>query len=277
MKSVAAVTCVRDASRFLDRWIDYYGRQLGFENLFIVIDGEDQALPDASSGVNLRVQQHITMSRLAGDKFRARLLSELAHDLLKDYDLVVGTDVDEFILPDPATSLGLRGYLSQLQIVGCVSAMGIDVARHLKNEKALDWGAPFLGQRRYGMISDRYTKASVLAQPHFWGSGFHRVRGQPLRIDPQLCLFHFGSVDQSEMQTRTASSERIKSGWGKHQDRRNQVSDIVSESPAAEGDEVFDQARAQLSHRRSILAWNKPRAPRPNIVVRIPDRFVGIV
>ena len=38
---IAAVTMARNDSFFLSRWIRYYGRELGYDHLYIYLDGED--------------------------------------------------------------------------------------------------------------------------------------------------------------------------------------------------------------------------------------------
>tara|TARA_B110000090_G_C13273223_1_gene404943 strand:- start:117 stop:950 length:834 start_codon:yes stop_codon:yes gene_type:complete len=277
LKRIAALTSVRNGERFLKRWITYYGHELGYQNLFIILDGVDQEGPDSDLGLNLHWFDHVPMSRVAGDKFRANRASVLAHELMQTYDLVIGTDVDEFLVLDPHRSEGLLQYISQRPITSNLSGMGIDVAQHRIKEHNLDWSKPFLDQRQYGVISDRYTKASILSEPHFWGSGYHRVKGQPFEIDPYLYLLHFGSVDDLETNARSADQERVKSGWSGHQLRRNAISDLVSTCEPNDGDKAFDNARHLLSRRRSLISWNKPRQLKPHQVIKIPARFKGLV
>ena len=78
------------------------------------------------------------MSRVAGDKFRANRASVVAHELMQTYDLVIGTDVDEFLVLDPHRPEGLLQYISQRPITGNLSGMGIDVARHRIKEHNFD-------------------------------------------------------------------------------------------------------------------------------------------
>ena len=276
MKRIAAITSVRNGAHFLDRWIAYYGAKLGHDNLHVIIDGLDQPLPDPKSGVHVHQHPFVARSRVAGDKFRAARASDLAAKLFETYDVVLATDVDEFIVVDPATGQSLASYLSA-QNGPVISALGVDVACNTRVESDLDWDQPFLGQRMFGLISDRYTKASVIYAPMRWGSGQHRVKGRGFTIDPNLFLFHFGSVDAQETAARMADRDRSDAGWGAHQMRRNAVIDDVSTIAHVDGDSCFDAARAALSKPRSIIAWNKPRPMKTKIVAAIPDRFRGIV
>jgi hypothetical protein len=277
MKRIAALTTVRNGERFLERWLSHYGAAFGLSNLYVILDGHDQKIPAGYPDVNAISIDHVPHARSKGDKIRAARASDLARDLLNDYDIVIGTDVDEFLVVDPRAKTPLDVYLSQIEITGCLSAMGLDVVRHDTDEVPLDWAAPFLGQRRYSIISDRYTKANILKKPLRWGSGFHRVRHHGFRIDPQLVLFHFGSVDPQEARARLEDTDRKSDGWTAHQMRRINVSDEITSSTPRDGDDVFDDARAALSRPRSLIAWNKPRPLRGDRVVTIPDRFHGIV
>ena len=111
MKRITPLTSVRNGERFLNRWITYYGHELGYQNLFIILDGVDQEGPDPNLGLNLHWFDHVPMSRVAGDKFRANRASVLAHELMQTYDLVIGTDVDEFLVLDPHRPEGLLQYI----------------------------------------------------------------------------------------------------------------------------------------------------------------------
>ena len=100
-KRICAITMARDDEFFLSRWIAYYGKQLGTENLYILLDGTDQNIPENIGNAHITKLPHEDMSRVAGDKYRIKKLSDLANELLKNYDIVIGCDVDEFLIVDP--------------------------------------------------------------------------------------------------------------------------------------------------------------------------------
>lgn len=279
MKRIAVITSVRNGARFLDRWIAHYGAAFGADNLYVMLDGKDQPMPTGGMAADVNVLRlpFVPRARLAGDKQRAARASDLARVLFSSYDMVIATDVDEFICVDPALGLGLAAYLSALPGTRCRSALGIDVAPNTRTEAALDWSAPFLGQRRFGQLSDRYTKASILSKPLRWGSGQHRVKGHRFHIDPNLFLFHFGSVDHSEIESRADDAERRANGWSAHQARRATVPDLISTAHVVSGDARFETARTELGRPRSLVAWNKPRPLKHDSVIEIPDRFFGLV
>ena len=49
-KKICVLTMVRNDDFILCKWVDYYGRELGKENLYIYFDGEDQIIPDFCDG-----------------------------------------------------------------------------------------------------------------------------------------------------------------------------------------------------------------------------------
>jgi hypothetical protein len=277
MNRIAALTIVRNSDRFLKRWISYYGAVFGRENLYVIFDGTDQKLPQESEGVTVHWFDHTPMKRAAGDRQRASWASGLAKKLLNTYDIVIGTDVDEFLLIDPSLDFSLSSYLLSIDLPPSLSALGMDVACNRNYEGVFDWDKPFLGQRQYCQISDRYTKACVLSRPLRWGSGFHRVKGTGFTIDPSLFLFHFGSVDEQVVLNNADDPEKKAMGWASHQVRRAAVADEISSVHDFLSDERIKTARRELSRPRSLLAWNKPRPLKSDKIVHIPKRFHGLV
>ncbi|MDG1736528.1 MAG: tyrosine-protein phosphatase [Paracoccaceae bacterium] len=271
-KKIAIITSVRNDASFLDRWIEYYGSAFGSTSLFVILDGFDQQVPNAT-GVNFIRVPFVQRNVVAGDKARAKRASNLAETLFHSFDIVIGTDVDEFIAIDPKLRKTLPEYLSEKQLTEPLSPLGMDVAQHLEYEGPIEESKPFLNQRRYAKISDRYTKASILNGPLRWGSGYHRVRGENFKIDPHLFLFHFGSVDQSISANRAVDEDRIAEGWASHQKRRDALFDEISKSEAVDGDLRFKSARTEMARKRKWHAWNKPGALKNNAIVKIPGRF----
>ena len=132
-KRIAALTMLRNDEVFLRKWVDYYGAQLGRENLYVWFDGLDQRVPDFCDGVNVEVVAHIEGNVREGDRGRIAFLSAKAAELFFRYDLVIGTDVDEFLVVDPALGVGLADFLSSLAVSGraSFSGLGVDVGSAL--------------------------------------------------------------------------------------------------------------------------------------------------
>jgi hypothetical protein len=276
-KKIAAITTIRNDHMFLEKWVRYYGDQLGAKNLYVFLDGHDQEIPKSAQGVNFLYLPHMPLKRVPAMRRRARVMSYLARGLFKYFDAVIVTDVDEFLVVDPALNVSLSEYLSNSKSRSSLSGLGLDVGQHITLESPLDVSRPFLDQREFAHLSSRYTKPSVAFRPVTWGSGMHRIKGKNFHIDPNLFLFHFGMVDYELATGKTADSDRIKTGWSGHLSRREELFKIIAESAPIDGDEYFPQARRYQTRHRPIYALNKPAMMPKNPVVRIPKRFSGIV
>lgn len=269
-KRIAAITMARNDTFFLSRWIEYYGREIGTENLYIYLDGTDQDIPENAGAAHITKLPHTDMSRSAGDKYRIGKMSDLANKLLKKYDIVIGCDCDEFLIVDPALNTSLAKYLSNTEIHTTLSGLGLDVGQHLTHEKPLDSSKPFLAQRAYALLSTRYTKPVVINRPVRWGSGFHSINGHNFHIDPNLYLLHFGAVD---MEMLVAKAAARGPDWVNHLKRRgNGTINDVTNRPA-HGEKWLKIARVMQRIFRPIYAWDKPGMLGIKRIVKIPERF----
>ena len=210
------------------------------------------------------------MSRAAGDKYRIGKMSDLASDLFKKYDIVIGCDCDEFLIVDPALGTTLADYLSHKKINTTLSGLGLDVGQHMTHEKSLDTSKPFLKQRGFALLSTRYTKPVVINRPVRWGSGFHSINGHNFHIDPNLYLLHFGAVDMDMLVAKAAARG---ADWVNHLKRRGNgtINDITNRP--AHGEKWLKIARVMQRIFRPIYAWDKPGMLGIKRVVKIPNRF----
>lgn len=270
IKRIAAITMARDDEFFLSRWIAYYGKNLGTENLYIILDGIDQNVPFNAGNAHITKLEHIPMSRATGDKYRINKISEMAHELLKEYDVVIGCDSDEFLIVDPKTKKTLSEYLSNKKIHSSLSGLGLDVGQHLYNEAILDKHAPFLEQREYALLSTRYTKPVVINKPVAWGSGFHSIKHHNFHIDKNLYLLHFGAIDMDMLEQK---AKKRGTDWLNHLRRRGNgtINTVTKSKPKSE--KWFNMARILQTYFRPIYALRKPAMFGLKPVIKIPTRF----
>ena len=270
-KRIAAITMARNDTFFLSRWIEYYGHEIGTENLYIYLDGTDQDIPENAGAAHITKLPHTDMSRSAGDKYRIGKMSDLASELFKKYDIVIGCDCDEFLIVDPALNTSLAEYLSNTKIHTTLSGLGLDVGQHLTHEKPLDPSKPFLSQRAYALLSTRYTKPVIINRPVRWGSGFHSINGHNFHIDPNLYLLHFGAVDMDMLVAKAASRGP---DWVNHLKRRGNgtINDVTNRR--AHGEHWLRIARIMQRIFRPIYAWDKPGMLGIKRIVKIPKRFI---
>ena len=273
MKKIAAITMARNDAFFLKKWVSYYGKELGRENLYIYLDGLDQENPPESEGVNITKVEKIKGQVVSAEKARLKFLSDRAAELLTDYDLIIGCDADEFLIVDPKLEMSLRAYLSTLNIKSSASGLGLDVGQNLNEEAPIVEDENFLSQRSYAFASTRYTKPVVVAQPLTWGAGFHRTKNHNYKIDKNLYLFHFGSFDNKMFLSRVKDKEKLNAGWGKHLEQRYRTIRLVNEKKGKDGDKFLPIARFLQTIIRHPFAWLRPYMYYWKLIVRIPERF----
>ena len=270
LKKIAAITMARNDEFFLSRWIKYYGDEIGTENLYIYLDGTDQVTPKNAGAAHIKKLPHTDMPRAAGDKYRIGLMNDLARELLKSYDIVIGCDCDEFLIVDTNTNKTLAEYLSGIKIKNTVSGLGLDVGQNMNCESTLDTSAPILPQREYALLSTRYTKPVVKNAPVDWGSGFHSISGHNFHIDKNLYLLHFGAVDMQMLEQKAAARG---ADWLNHLRRRgNGTINAVTTLPARD-EKWLRRARILQTFARPIYALDKPGMFGLKRVVKIPSRF----
>ena len=270
LKKIAAITMARNDEFFLTRWIKYYGDEIGTENLYIYLDGTDQVTPKNAGAAHIKKLPHTDMPRAAGDKYRIGLMNDLARELLKSYDIVIGCDCDEFLIVDTNTNKTLAEYLSGIKIKNTVSGLGLDVGQNMNCESTLDTSAPILPQREYALLSTRYTKPVVKNAPVDWGSGFHSISGHNFHIDKNLYLLHFGAVDMQMLEQKAAARG---ADWLNHLRRRgNGTINAVTNLPARD-EKWLRRARILQTFARPIYALDKPGMFGLKRVVKIPSRF----
>lgn len=276
-KDIKAITMVRN-DRFLRKWVEYYGAQLGRENLYVYFDGEDQEVPDFCEGVNTAKVPKMQGDVVSTERQRSRFISDRASELFAaGAGMVIATDADEFLVVDPALKAGLRDFLSSLPPYPCHSGLGVDVLQHLSTEEKIDFSRPFLSQRHRGWLYSRYTKPSVITRPATWGGGCHRVKGHNFHIAKGLYLFHFGGVDLEYLREISVDEARVANGWTRHQLKRQRAIEKVGRVEAGEWEPLVKLMRSMQTVCRPIFAINKPTTFGLKFVAKIPDRFRNIV
>ena len=158
-----------------------------------------------------------------------------------------------------------------------LSPLGLDFGQKLGEEGDLSFGETFLSQRHYAQIGTRYTKASIIAKPCQWGSGFHRVKGHNYHIAKDLFLLHFGYADSKILESRLGDVDRLAQGWEKHIYKRSRTIRYATERKACDFDRWTRLARICQTWCRPPYALNKPAMFEAVIVVRIPERFNDIL
>ena len=101
-KMLGVVTMLYEDYFFLERWYDYYSKQVGAENLYVFSHGNDPKHREIAKDANvMNLPRDVSMFKF--DRRRWRMMSHLASGLLDYYNWMIVTDVDEIVVVDNAS------------------------------------------------------------------------------------------------------------------------------------------------------------------------------
>lgn len=186
---VAAITMAYNEAEMLPVWTRYYARQVGADYCFVVDHGSTEPVI-VPPGVNV-----VRLPRSAHDEQRrAAFISEFATSLLRYYDWVLYSDVDELIVPDPALYPNLPALCAQAD-GDAITCVGLDVQHVPALEQPLDLTQPVGQQRAWVRFTSAMCKPALTRQPIRWAPGFH-CADTAMRFAP-VYLFHLHWADQA--------------------------------------------------------------------------------
>jgi hypothetical protein len=271
---ICAITNVLDEDFNLPIWLNHYGRELGPENC-IIVDRGSHKLPA------LTTQSVLQTHRLPLDENRrARTISSLTNTMLEYYDVVLYTDCDELLVPDPGAYSGLRDFFARTD-ARTYTAAGVEVVHKLDEEDPLDVTRPLLSQRAFCGFNSWMCKTAATRDPIWWGGGFHASSQPP--VFNGLYLFHTKLIDFGEALKRAAQLRQFD--WADGMDpsyHRYPPLFTVNVIRAAVdlGVEDFDAAVVPMTEQALRSAEKAPNdlyylkeEVRPRCLFRIPERF----
>jgi hypothetical protein len=186
---LAAITMVYNEPDYLPIWLEYYGRQVGAENCFVIDHGSSDG-----STANLGAVNVIRLPRSPmDDPKRSRFISSLTNGLLEYYDTVMYSDVDEFVVAHPGKYEGLLDFAVK-NTTPTLWAAGFEVQHLPDEEPAIDLTRPILSQRRWARFWGGECKCVLTRAPISWEPGFHRSTADVAFAD--LTLFHLRYFDR---------------------------------------------------------------------------------
>ena len=164
---LAALTMAYNEPVWAPVWSRFYARQVGAANCFLLDHGSDDG---STEGLGIHVER---LERSALDEnARATTVSAVVRELLRGYDAVVHSDVDELVLADPRRFRDLGEYVAGGG-APVVTAIGLDVQHLPEEEAALDPERELGPQRRWVRFSAAMCKPCLVRRPVAWSPGFH--------------------------------------------------------------------------------------------------------
>lgn len=206
--TVAAVTMVYNEPVMLPWWLRHYSRQVGERQCYVIDHDSDDGSTATVGGANL-----IRIPRFPPDETRrAEFVSDFCASLLRWYDWVIYSDVDEMLVADPARYASLADYCAGHH-AEVVTAFGVNVL-HRFQEPPIDPDRPLLGQRHWVFAVASMSKPLLTRVPTRWAAGFHSCDA-PIVFDG-LTNFHLAYIDFDMTTARQVKRRRNKAGIEGH-------------------------------------------------------------
>jgi len=237
--TVAAITMAANEGPMLQRWVDHYAKHVGRQHLIVL---DDNSTDGSTEGLDVTV--HHLPKMPGGDDFvpaRMDLMSGLAQGLLAVYDYVIFTDVDEFLIPDPAKYETLPQLIAAKGYPPILAALALNVVHVPALEpEPLDLSRPILEQRSYAKFTKLMCKPSTKRVPARWALDTHGITTEtPFAVDPELFMVHLKFADRGRLAEVVAHRKAVNEADG-----RAQLSSWSKS--AAEILAVFDKAVADV-------------------------------
>ena len=178
---------VRDEAALLPIWCRHYLRQVGGGNLFVLDHGSTDG---GTAGLPAEIVP--VPDGPLDEQQRADQVRVTAEVLLRRYDWVVHSDVDELVLADPRHFADLASYAAAERAVAA-RAIGLDLHHVPEEEGALVVEAPLGEQRRWVRFAASMCKPALVREAVRWAPGFHD--SEPPGRFGALYLVHLRYVD----------------------------------------------------------------------------------
>ena len=254
---IVAVTMVYNEPVFLPLWLRHYGALVGPENCVVVDHGSTDG---STRDLGLAGRVPLPPSRL-NEAARSAFISDLCRGLLRWYDAVIYTDVDEMLVVDPGRHDSLGALLRQEQ-APVIRAIGFNVRQLPGIEGSLDLTRPVSRQRRMVQMVTSMCKPLVVRSPVRWAPGFHDC-DQPTQFVP-LFLFHLRVADRDIALARLAKTRA--QDWSDPVDAAGARHQRIDDSEMLAG---FD--RALKLPRRHDMTFDLQTAPLRDLLAGIYD------
>ena len=184
----AIMTMVRDEHVFLPIWLRYYSKFFQAENIYVLDHHSTDGSTDGDGFVRIPISQPTY-----GVAWQNETVQRYQHELIDQYDVVLSTDADEIVAPDPRHQ-NLGEYIDHFD-QDFVTCRGYEVL-HMKNDEApYDQSRPILTQRSTWYHNPLYSKSLLARVPMLWNVGFHERMDRRTNSDPHLYLIHLHRID----------------------------------------------------------------------------------
>jgi Ricin-type beta-trefoil lectin domain-like/Glycosyl transferase family 2 len=193
--SRAVMTIVRNESVFLPIWLRYYRQFFSAQDMYVL----DHQSTDGSTEGHGFVRVPVSHPEY-GAGWQRDIVQRSQHELIGRYDVVLCTDVDEIVAPDPRLG-DLGTYIDRFD-EDFITCQGYEILHRKDLEPPFDPTRNVLRQRFTWYANPLYSKPLLARVPMLWNGGCHeRIDGRT-NNDPHLYLIHLHRMDYDICLTR---------------------------------------------------------------------------
>jgi len=212
-RKCAVFTMAHREEYFLPLWYKYYSKYFDDADMYVFNHKrkEQHTYNDGTDGLTCNVEVLIEDS-LYENYWMIRTLKDKQKGLLEQYEYIIYTDTDEFIIPDPDKYIGIMDYIDYMKEndIDAICCCCYEVVQRLEEEpEDLRWNDPILvDQRKYWINMSTYNKPLIASRPlnWSWGKHFEEVSfGGPstnIAVDNDLIMVHLYKVDYKAIKKR---------------------------------------------------------------------------
>ncbi|CAN5526470.1 hypothetical protein BH11ACT8_BH11ACT8_27660 [soil metagenome] len=292
LPTLGVITMARDEGSMLRRWVEHYAAQVGAEHVLVIDDNSSDGSTDDLPCPVIKIPY---LRKSGFEPSRMGLVGGVSAGLLQAYDAVLFCDADEFVVADPKRHESLRHFVADRPGRPAVGVLGLNVVHDVSREAALRDDEPILGQRRLAKFLPLMCKPSLKWVPADWAHASHGILC-PFEVDPDLFMFHMKFSDRAHLDAAAARRHHLNqtegraagTSWARPADEMVALLDEIATAAAAYGDpadvEAFKPRGERLARivQRQGPMWRATGqgqviAMRERPLVRIPDRFLGLV
>ena len=277
--NICAFTMGYEDYDMLHRWCRQYSDLVGAQNVFVVSHGNDDRHREIAANCNFIGIPHTGLARF--ERTRNVALNGLIRFLESYYDVVIRTDVDEFVFFDPECYSELSEIFETAE-ADAWFAVGFNIF-DAPDKPPLGRSPRFSEEQPLCQISTEYSKAVAVRNGVFLG--YHGARDD-LRDDASrmtmprgLFLAHAGLIESDRLTRRYSNPDA---------ERLTQSVDAVTREAEHARNLPLRDAEAELSEAYDFFSqgfgnWKRKR-PRIKVVPRrtetacfvSPGRFIGL-
>lgn len=289
---LGVVTMVYEDYFFLDRWYEYYSKQVGAKNLYVFSHGNDPRHKEIAKDANvMNLPRDDTMFKF--DRRRWRMLGNFVTGLLDFYNWMIVSDVDEIVVVDPKAAVGIVDYIKLNY--GDTKTAPLNIAPlcfeivHIPDEEPLpiEDGETILSRRRIFRPNRNYSKPCLVRGPVGFAPGGHRNTLGPRHLPSDMYLLHLKFFDWDTVISRGEEKKKVvvdagelgsnyntSHSWSR---TREAYESIISSTKLGKENIQLPRFRAKmLKQKEKFTDQFVYGDAKSNTLFRIPERFSSV-